>query len=140
MCYIPIPMTKSLKTLATAALAATALSLNSCGTPVGDGVAYGAGTGAIIGGLTGSGTNAAIGAAAGAAAGGLIGVAVANNQASAYNAGYRQPWGSYPIATATSRSHYVISPYSPFYEIYVRGVPHGALVRDPSCNRLFIRP
>jgi len=140
MCYIPITMTKSLKTLVTAALAAAALSLNSCGTPVGDGVAYGAGAGAIIGGLTGSGQNAAIGAAAGAVAGGLIGTAVAENQGAYYRQGYSQPWGSYPIATATSRGHYVISPYAPYHEIYVRGVPHGALVRDPSCNRLFIRP
>ena len=121
-------MTKSLKTLVAATMAVTALSLNSCGTPVGDGVAYGAGAGAIIGGLTGSGTNAAIGAA------------VAENQASYYRQGYTAPWGSYPIATATSRPHYVISPYSPYYEIYVKGVPHGALVRDPSCGRLFIRP
>jgi zinc transporter ZupT len=133
-------MIKSLKTFATLALAGTALSLNSCGTPVGDGLAYGAGTGAIIGGLTGSGTNAAIGAAAGAAAGGLIGVAVAENQNAYYQRGYREPWSSYPVATATGRHGYVISPYAPYYEIYVKGVPHGALVRDPSCNRLFIRP
>src|SRR5215470_3744521 len=140
MCYIPNNMTKPLKTLAAAIIAVSALTLNSCGTPVGDGVAYGAGAGAIIGGLTGSGTNAAIGAAAGAAAGGLVGAAVAENQSAYYRQGYREPWSSYPVATATARPHYVISPYSPYYEIYVKGVPHGALVRDPSCNRLFIRP
>ncbi len=140
MCYIPITMTKSLNTLAAAVLAAAALSLNSCGTPVGDGVAYGAGAGAIIGGLTGSGQNAAIGAAAGAVAGGLVGAAVAENQGAYYRQGYTQPWSSYPIATATSRSSYVISPYAPYHQIYVKGVPHGALVRDPSCNRLFVRP
>lgn len=140
MCYIPHNMTNSLKTFAATMLSAAALSLNACGTPVGDGVAYGAGAGAIIGGLTGSGQNAAIGAAVGAAAGGLVGAAVAENQ-NAYNRqGYSQPWSSYPVATTTSRAHYVISPYSPYYEIYVKGVPHGALVRDPSCGRLFIRP
>lgn len=133
-------MTKFLPTLTAAVLAVSTLSLSSCETPVGAGLAYGAGTGAIIGGLTGSGQNAAIGAAAGAVAGGLIGAVVAENQNSYYNSGYRDPWGSYPVATTTGRRGFVISPYSPYYEIDVRGVPHGALVRDPSCNRLFIRP
>ena len=73
-------------------------------------------------------------------AGALVGQAVANDQNSYYNAGYREPWGSYPVATTTGRRGFVISPYAPYYEIDVRGVPHGALVRDPSCNRLFIRP
>ena len=133
-------MTKLLPTLTAAVLAVSTLSLSSCETPVGAGIAYGAGTGAIIGGLTGSGQNAAIGAAAGAVAGGLIGQAVATNQANYAQSGYSEPWGNYPIATTTNRKGFVISPYSPYYEIDVRGVPHGALVRDPSCNRLFIRP
>ena len=133
-------MTKLLTASLAAVLAVSTLSLASCYSPVGAGVAYGAGTGAVIGGLTGSGQNAAIGAAIGAGVGGLVGVAVANDQNSYYSSGYREPWGSYPVATTTGRRGFVISPYSPYYEIDVRGVPHGALVRDPSCNRLFIRP
>ena len=55
-------MKKLLPTLTAAALAVSTLSLTSCETPVGAGIAYGAGTGAIIGGLTGSGQNAALNA------------------------------------------------------------------------------
>ncbi|MBS0657980.1 MAG: hypothetical protein JSR82_07010 [Verrucomicrobia bacterium] len=131
---------KSLLTLAlTAALAVSSLSLTSCDT-VGDRVLGGAAVGAIAGGLTGSGRNAAAGAAIGAAAGGLIGVIEAENERSYYARGYAEPYRSYPVAKRTGRYNYVISPYSPYYEINVRGVPPGALVRDPSCNRLFIRP
>lgn len=132
---------KSLLTLTlTTALAVSSFSLTSCDT-VGDRVVGGAAIGAIAGGLTGSGRNAAAGAAIGAAAGGLVGIIEAENERAYYSRGrYSDPWGSYPVATQTDRRNYVISPYSPYYEINVRGVPSGALVRDPSCNRLFIRP
>lgn len=131
---------KSLLTFAlTAALAVSSFSLTSCDT-VGDRVLGGAAVGAIAGGLTGSGRNAAAGAAIGAAAGGLIGVIEAENEQAYYGRGYSEPYRSYPVARRTDRRNFVISPYSPYYEINVRGVPSGALVRDPSCNRLFIRP
>ena len=112
--------------------------LTSCNTPTGQGAAIGAGSGAIIGGLaTNRVGGAALGAAAGAVAGTLVGAAV--EQSSAREYGERPPEG-YPVATPTDRRGFVISPYKPHYEIDVTGVPHQELVRDPSCDRLFINP
>jgi hypothetical protein len=114
------------------------LGLSSCDTPVGQGAGIGAASGAIIGGLaTNRVGGAALGAAAGALAGGLVGAAVQQNQAAAYGP---PPPGGYPRATPTERAGYVISPYAPYYEIDTRGAPRGALVRDPSCGRLFVQP
>ena len=119
-------------------VAALSLGLTSCDTPVGQGAGIGAATGAIIGGLaTNRVRGAAIGAAAGALAGGLVGAAVQQNQAAAYGP---PPPGGYPRATPTERPDFVISPFAPYHEIDTRGVPRGALVRDPSCNQLFIKP
>jgi hypothetical protein len=120
----------SFLSFAPALVAALSLGLTSCDTPVGQGAGIGAATGAIIGG-------AAAGAAAGALAGGLIGAAVQQNQAAAYGP---PPPGGYPVATPTERAGFVISPYAPYYEIDTRGAPRGALIRDPSCGRLFIKP
>ncbi len=112
--------------------------MTSCDTPTGQGAAIGAGTGAIIGGLaTNRVGGAALGAAAGAVAGTLIGASVQQSQAYSYGP---PPPGGYPVATRSERRGFVISPYPPYYEIDVRGIPHGALVRDPSCNRLFVKP
>lgn len=128
-----------LNSVVAAVLAVSSLSLTSCDT-VAQGIGSGAAVGAIAGGLTGSGTNAARGAAIGAVAGGLLGAVVAENEGAYYSRGYTESYRSYPVATPTDRRNFVISPYSPYYEINVRGVPSGALVRDPSCGRLFIRP
>jgi hypothetical protein len=118
--------------------AALCLGLTSCDTPVGQGAGIGAASGAIIGGLaTNRVGGAALGAAAGALAGGLVGAAVEQNQVAAYGP---PPPGGFPRATPTERAGFVISPYAPYYEIDVRGVPRGALVRDPSCGRLFVKP
>jgi hypothetical protein len=119
-------------------VAVLSLGLTSCDTPVGQGAGIGAASGAIIGGLaTNRVGGAALGAAAGALAGGLVGAAVQQNQAAAYGP---PPPGGYPRATPTERAGYVISPYAPYYEIDTRGAPRGALVRDPSCGRLFVQP
>ncbi len=124
--------------VAAALLAALALPLTSCDTPTGQGAGIGAASGAIIGGLaTNRVGGAALGAAAGAVAGGLVGAVIQQSDAEAYGP---QPRGGYPTATLTGRRGFVQSPYSPFYEIDVQGAPHGALVRDPSCNRLFVNP
>ena len=124
--------------IATSLVLAAACSLTSCNTPTGQGAAIGAGTGAIIGGLA---TNriggAALGAAAGAVAGTLVGAAVEESNARSYG---ERPRDGYPPASPTERKGFVISPYKPYYEIDVRGVPHHELVRDPSCDRLFVNP
>ncbi len=136
----PVSMLKRSLCSSLSICVATALTLNltGCDTPVGQGAGIGAGTGAIIGGLaTNRVGGAALGAAAGAVAGGLIGAAVEEDRAGEYGP---RPSRGYPVAQPTDRPGFVLSPYSPYYEIDVRGVPRGALVRDPSCNRLFVKP
>ena len=115
--------------------------LSSCETPAGQGAGFGAfagaATGALIGAAaTGTGQGAAIGAASGAAAGALIGAAVAQDQAQYYHA----PPGGYPYAQPTGTRGYVYSPYGDHNVIDVRGVPQGALVRDPSTGGIFRKP
>jgi hypothetical protein len=112
--------------------------LTSCDSPTGAGAAYGAGAGAIIGGAaTGRVRGAAIGAAAGAAAGALIGRAIQEDQAREYGP---VPEGGYPVARWSGNPGLVISPYPPHRLVDVRGIPHGALVRDPSSGGVFRRP
>jgi hypothetical protein len=119
-------------------VALLALSLNSCDTPTGQGAAAGAGAGAIIGGLaTGHVRGAAIGAAAGAATGALIGRAIQEDRAREYGP---EPEGGYPMARWSDTPGLVISPFPPHRLVDVRGIPHGALVRDPSTGGIFRRP
>lgn len=110
---------------------------SSCETPVGQGAGFGAATGAIIGGAaTGRARGAALGAGAGALAGALIGAAIAEDQARYYHA----PPGGYPYARRTGTPGYVYSPYGNHNVIDVRGVPPGAMVRDPSTGGIFRKP
>jgi hypothetical protein len=112
--------------------------LTSCDSPTGAGAAYGAGAGAIIGGAaTGHVRGAALGAAAGAAAGALIGHAIQEDQAREYGPA---PEGGYPWARRSGERGLVVSPYPPHRLVDVRGIPHGALVRDPSTGGIFRRP
>ena len=128
----------SLSRVAVGLAAILALSLTSCDTPVGQGAGIGAASGAIIGGLaTNRVAGAAAGAAIGAAAGSLVGLAVQQSDAESYGP---TPNRGYPLATTTSRKGFVISPYAPYHEIDVQAIPRGALVRAPSCNRLFVNP
>ncbi|HXA09657.1 MAG TPA: glycine zipper domain-containing protein [Chthoniobacterales bacterium] len=118
-----------------------ATGLSSCETPAGQGAGFGAFSGAATGALigaaaSGTGEGAAIGAGAGALAGALLGAAVAEDQARYYHA----PPDGYPYARPTATAGYVYSPYAPHNVIDVRGVPQGALVRDPSTNGIFRRP
>ncbi|MEO5719409.1 MAG: glycine zipper domain-containing protein [Chthoniobacterales bacterium] len=120
-----------------AILVPLALSLSSCETPVGQGAGFGAATGAIIGGAaTGRVRGAAIGAGAGALAGALVGAAIQEDQARYYHA----PPGGYPYGQRTGTPGYVYSPYGRHNVIDVRGVPPGALVRDPSTGGIFRKP
>jgi osmotically inducible lipoprotein OsmB len=125
-----------LEVVSLAALAA--LTLNSCDTPTGEGAGYGAAAGAIIGAAaTGRVRDAAIGAAAGAAAGALIGAAIEEDEARRYGP---VPEGGYPFARWSGTPGLVISPYPPHRLVDVRGIPRGALVRDPSSGGIFRRP
>jgi predicted small secreted protein len=114
------------------------MPLSSCDTPVGQGAGYGAAAGAIIGGAaTGRVRGAAVGAAIGAASGALIGAAVEEDEARRYGP---PPEGGYPVARFSGTPGLVISPYPPHRLVDVRGIPHGAMVRDPSTGGIFIKP
>ncbi len=113
------------------------LSLVSCDTPVGQGAGIGAASGAIIGGLA---TNRVAGAAAGAAIGAAAGAWSARPSSSPTPRHMALGRRRLSRAHATDRKGFVISPYAPYHEIDVQGDPRGALVRDPSCNRLFVNP
>jgi hypothetical protein len=113
-------------------------ALSSCETPVGQGAGWGAATGAIIGGAaTGRVRGAAIGAGIGAATGALIGAAVEADQYGYYGG---HPLGYYPWGSRTGTPGLVYSPYAPHNIVDVRGIPHGALVRDPSTGGIFRKP
>lgn len=123
-----------------AALALASLGLSSCAAPPGYATGTGAGVGALSGALIGAGAGggrgAAIGAGAGLLAGALVGAAIDANQAQYYHA----PPGGYPYGRPTGTPGYVYSPYGPHNVIDVRGVPSGAMVRDPSTGGIFLRP
>ena len=113
----------------------TAFAFTSCDTPEGTGAAAGAGFGALIGGLaTGKARYAAIGAASGAAAGALIGHVIGHADDSGYYDGRRYPYGR------SMGRVFVESPYYPHNIIDTRGIPHGAIVEDPSTGGRFIKP
>jgi hypothetical protein len=125
-----------------------ALTFSGCETS-GQNALLGAATGAAIGGaLHGRGDQALAGAAIGAAGGYLIGKAVQQDRRRAYSQGYydgRDDGGyggrpDYPMGRPTNRSGLVTSPYPPYNRIDVAGIPRGAQVVDPSCNRIFINP
>ena len=125
---------------ATAAAVLTSLGLTSCGTypgyATGTGAAVGAASGALIGAGAGGGRGAAIGLGAGLLAGALVGAAIDSENAKYYHA----PPGGYPYAQPTGTPGYVYSPFGRHNVIDVRGVPSGALVRDPSTGGVFRRP
>ena len=110
--------------------------LTSCDTPTGQGAGIGAASGALIGAGAAGGRGAAIGAGAGLLAGALVGAAIESDQERYYHA----PPGGYPYGTRTGTPGYVYSPYGQHSVIDVRGVPRGALVRDPSTGGIFRKP
>ncbi|MEP6671559.1 MAG: glycine zipper domain-containing protein [Chthoniobacter sp.] len=125
-------------------------ALTGCDTP-GESALLGAATGAVIGGsLHGRGDQALVGAAIGAGSGYLIGKAVQHERRRAYEDGYydgrpgdrdyRDDRTRYPVGRLTHRDGFVVSPYSPYNRIDVRGIPRGAQVEDPSTGRIFINP
>jgi len=118
---------------------ALAIGFSACDSPIGEGAGYGAAGGAIIGGLAGGNVrSAAIGSAAGAGLGALIGAIVQENDRARYYA--ERPEGGYPYGRPTEYYGIVRSPYYPYHLIDVHGIPHGAMVVDPSTNQVFIRP
>ena len=126
-----------------------AFTFTGCET-TGQSALAGAATGAAIGGLLhGRGDQALAGAAIGAASGALIGHVAKQQRERAYDEGYNDGSGyrgeryresSYPVGHRTGRYGLVRSPYSPANLLDVSGIPRGAKVVDPSCDRIFINP
>ena len=126
-----------------------AFTFTGCET-TGQSALAGAATGAAIGGLLhGRGSDALAGAAIGAASGALIGHVAKQERERAYDEGYYEGSGyrgeryresRYPVGHRTGRYGLVRSPYSPGNLIDVSGIPRGAKVVDPSCDRIFINP
>lgn len=128
---------KKLNSAVVAVAALGALALGSCETPTGQGAGIGAATGAIIGGAaTGNVRGAAIGAGIGAGTGALIGSAIEADERG-YYAGHEADY--YPMGRRVGQG-LVRSPYPPHAIVDVRGIPRGALVRDPSSGRPFRKP
>ena len=132
----------------TAIFAATLLAsvvLTGCET-TGQNTLLGAGTGAAIAAATGH--SPLRGAAIGAASGFVVGKVLKHERERAYEEGYYDreygyeghTRGGYPLGHRSSRRGIVHSPYPPYNDIDVRGIPSGAKVLDPSCNRVFINP
>jgi hypothetical protein len=142
-----------------------ALALAGCETP-GQGAKYGALIGAGVGALSERNIEgAAAGAAIGAGAGALLGYLNKKERGSYYDgdryldepgyygsdgiyyrdgrpvrrSGYRE-YSSVPYGRRTGRPGFVRSPYRPYHVIDVAGVPRGARVLDPTCERVFINP
>ncbi|MFL6567610.1 MAG: hypothetical protein ACJ8LI_00465 [Chthoniobacterales bacterium] len=121
--------------------------MNSCETNAGTGALVGAGAGALIGSAAGGGHHgyyhhggsaegALAGAAIGAAAGAIVGAAVDADQRGYYEG---HPGSYYPMGHRVGAG-LVESPYPPHVVVDVRGIPHGALVRDPQNGRPFRKP
>ncbi len=130
----------------------SAFTFSGCET-TGESALAGAATGAAIGGLLhGRGSDALAGAAIGAGAGALLGHAAKRERERGYDDGYydsryssrdreyRSYERSYPVGSRTGRYGLVRSPYGNRNLIDVAGIPRGAKVVDPSCDRIFINP
>lgn len=113
-----------------------ALVLTSCESTTATGALVGAGAGAALGAALGGGKgrNIAAGAILGAGTGALAGHLIGH----ADNRGYYQG-RQLPYARSVGRG-VVESPYRPHNLINVAGIPHGAVVEDPTTGRFFIRP
>jgi len=141
---------KEINSAVVAIAALSTLALTSCETATGTGALVGAATGAAIGSAAGghhgyyhhgyyggSAEGALAGAAIGAAAGALVGAAIDADERGYYDG---HPGSYYPYGRKTETPGLLRSPYPPHSLVDVRGVPHGALVRDPATGRIFRRP
>jgi hypothetical protein len=109
-------------------------AISGCESPAANGALAGAGAGALTGGLINGGRGALIGAGIGAATGAIIGHAIGQARDDGYYNGQQLPYGR-------RMGHGMVqSPYPPYNIIDTRGIPHGAVVEDPSTGGKFIKP
>jgi predicted small secreted protein len=124
--------------LVTSSLALLCLGLTSCDTATGQGAGWGAAAGAVLGAAaTGDARGAAVGALIGANTGAIIGSTIELDERGYYGG---HPPRYYPYARPTDTRGVVQSPYPPYALVDVRGIPHGALVRDSTSGRVFRKP
>jgi Glycine zipper 2TM domain len=110
------------------------VGVTGCESPAATGAVAGAGAGALTGALIGGPRATILGAGIGAAAGALIGHSIGQARDDGYYQGQRLPYGR-------KMGHgFVQSPYPPYNVIDTRGIPHGAVVLDPSTGGKFIKP
>ncbi len=121
-----------LSIIGTSLFISTALLFSGCDTPEGIGAMAGAGAGSIIGGTHGH--HALEGAAIGAASGALLGHLIGHADDRGYYEGRRLPYGH------SLGGGLVESPYYPHNAIDTRGIPHGAVVEDPTTGGRFVKP
>jgi len=112
----------------------TCTSFTGCESPAANGALAGAGAGALTGSLIGGPRATLLGAGIGAAAGALIGHSIGQARDDGYYEGRHLPYGRW-------LGHGMVeSPYYPHNVIDTRGIPHGAVVEDPSTGGQFVKP
>ncbi|HEX4084670.1 MAG TPA: YMGG-like glycine zipper-containing protein [Chthoniobacteraceae bacterium] len=110
------------------------MGMTGCESPAATGAVAGAGAGALTGSVFGGPRTALLGAGIGAAAGAIIGHEIGQARNDGYYDGRRLPYGRW-------LGHgMVASPYYPHNVIDTRGIPHGAVVQDPTTGGRFIKP
>ena len=127
---------KSNRIFLTSLVLSPILALTSCESTTGTGALVGAGAGAALGAALGGGRaeNIAAGAILGAGTGALAGHLIGRADDRGYYQGRQLPY-----ARSVGRG-VVESPYGRHNLINVAGIPHGAVVEDPTTGRYFIRP
>lgn len=124
-----------LKSIAASLVAVFALS--ACESPEGQGAIAGAALGSAIGAASSGrhfGRNVGRGALIGAGAGALLGHILGRADERGYYEGDRLPYAR------SMGGGMVESPYYPHNLIDTRGIPHGAVVEDPSTGGRFVKP
>jgi hypothetical protein len=111
------------------------MGVTGCESYAANGALAGAGAGALTGAVIGGNSKSAlIGAGVGAAAGAIIGHSIGQSRDGGYYDGRRLPYGQ-------RLGHGLVrSPYYPNNVIDTRGIPHGAVVQDPTTGGRFIKP
>jgi hypothetical protein len=127
---------KSIRIALASLILVPAMMLTSCDSPTGKGAVAGAAGGALLGALLGHGrpNNILAGAALGAGTGALIGHAIGRADDRGYYNGEQLPYGR------SLGGGLVESPYRPYNTIDTRGIPHGAVVEDPTTGGRFVKP
>ncbi len=128
---------KNLPVKSVALLLVASFTFSACESPAGQGAIAGAALGSAIGAASSGrhfGRNVGRGALIGAGAGALLGHILGHADERGYYGGNRLPYAR------SLGGGMVESPYYPHNVIDTRGIPHGAVVEDPSTGGRFVKP